>query len=227
LKTTDAHSGQFAAIVQYHHNPQSGYNPWGNLFYATGQIGEGHPFAGRPDKMTFWYKYILNTPDTALCYVVLKKWDGTMQQPAGAGYFTITTNTPVYTKAVVPIQYYIPGTPDSIVILFSSGNLNTMPQTARLYIDDIQFEYPSAVQNLAASSRFRPYPNPLGDVLTIEHEATGSYNIRVSNMAGTQLIVNEAANNTSYTNTAFLPKGMYFVTIRDKEGVETFTLVKE
>ena len=232
IKTTDTHSGQYAALLRHQQHTPSGYYFPGQLYYATGNLPDVklQPFAARPDKMTFWYKYILAVTDTAVGYIFLTRWDGTQQQYIGLGAFSTVTSTPVYTKAVAPIHYFSNDMPDSILIFFANGsiyNIGPTPQATELYIDDIQLEYPSAVQNIAGTSRFRAYPNPLGDVLTIEQKGTGSYEIRVYNMAGTQLIINEAATSTTHTNTAFLPKGMYFVTIQDKEGIETATMIKE
>ncbi len=88
---------------------------------------------------------------------------------------------------------------------------------------------PAEVVILAVEERaedIRAFPNPFRDAITIETPAT-SIEIQMLNVLGQPLAYPLLAGSAITLDTKTLPKGMYFLKVRNKSGVRIKKMVKE
>ena len=146
-KTTDAHSGSFAARVETI-STGDGVLP-GALF--IGQIGEetisgGIPFAERPDSVKGFAKYNVANLDTANVAVLFKKFGA----PIGLCFIQFTGTQNNWEEFSAPVTWIVPViSPDSLATVVVSSTIFADPVPgSTISVDDIHF--------IGAST---PYPN--------------------------------------------------------------------
>lgn len=235
-KTTDAHSGQYAAIVQTGYVSVSGFLSYGR-FEKIGQTNYfyGWPFTARPDTLRFWYKFIPAGNDTGLAAIVLSKWNGN-HVVIGLGLMPVFNNIASYTMAEIPIEYYSSETPDTIMISFvSSFNSNPTAGTM-LFIDDISLDYPTGVKEITSNTPetflLTAYPNPFNPSTTIRYQIPemSFVTIKVYDVLGNEIatIVNEEKTIGSYEvefDASELTSGIYFYQLKADNYIETKKMV--
>lgn len=178
FKTTDAHSGTFAArMVTDRISPPVNLLVTGTL--AIGEFDEngtppenlklGKPFTTRADKFTGWYKFNSVAGDSCDLYCLLSKWNSTTMARdtiAWAGLREYTTQ-PAYIKFDLPFNYSSSDTPDSISMVFASsaGGANFQGQVGNeLFIDDVVLETATGLEiMLMAEVNISVFPNPSTD----------------------------------------------------------------
>lgn len=161
----------------------------------------------------------------ALAVVYSNNFDGTTGGIATATWTDITSN------------FTIPaGSSSAYGTLATAGSMNVSALTGTVYF---AFRYTGAatgttttvqIDNILLSGTVgindvnlfetAVYPNPVSDILTISEES----NITVSSITG-QIVIKES-NVTSIDMTS-LTKGMYLVTIENREGVRTEKILKD
>jgi hypothetical protein len=178
FKTTDAHSGTYAARMRTDRiSPPVNLLVTGTL--AVGEFDEngtppdnlklGKPFTSRPDKFTGWYKFTSVNSDSCDLYCLLSKWNPTTMMRdtiAWAGLREYTTQ-PSYIKFELPFNYSSSDSPDSISIVFASsaGGANFQGQVGNeLFIDDVALETATGLEiMLMPEVGISVFPNPSVD----------------------------------------------------------------
>ncbi len=72
------------------------------------------------------------------------------------------------------------------------------------------------------------YPNPVKDIINIKSE--GGYlikSIKILDMRGSELFIDNSISNQSIINTSFLPSGVYLLFVNTNEGSVTRKIIKE
>jgi len=137
FKTTDSHSGAFAAkleTVAADNEIISGFIIIGNA--SEGGINGGIPFTERPDSLTGYVKYNIDTAEAAWVFCWFKK-EG---ECIGSSSVNFTGIEEDYVRFAIRIEWLSPDLPDSMIFLASSSNLDNPAQPgAILYIDDLGF----------------------------------------------------------------------------------------
>lgn len=141
-KTTDAHGGNYAVLISVDSLPGAGNNIGGMLYLgemggSLFAIGGGYPYNGKPDSLAGYVKYEIAPADTANILVGFKSNGTTI---AYAEY-KITGSKANYTRFSIPLTYFLPLTPDTMValVLISNNNNNGAPAMNKVYIDDLSF----------------------------------------------------------------------------------------
>lgn len=235
-KTTDAHYGQYAAIVQTGYVSVPGLLSYGR-FERIGQINYfyGWPFTARPDTLKFWYKFFPAGNDTGLAAIFLSKWNGSPVM-IGSGQMPIFNNTTPYTLAEIPIDYSSSETPDTIIISFISSFNNDPTIGTMLFIDDISLDYPTGVKevtsNVPETFFLTAYPNPFNPSTKIIWQApVGCWQtLKIYDVLGNEIatLVDEYKPAGSYEvefNASSLPSGVYFYQLRTDSFVETKKMI--
>jgi hypothetical protein len=223
-KTTDAHSGQYAALLQTQAGPTS-TNFSGTMSYGSFSAGPvnyfyGWPFAQRPTKLKFWYKYINPGNDTALCGIFLSKWTG-LHTSIGSGIFYFSANTPNYTLAEIPVNYTSGVLPDTLSIGFmSSVNANPTSGTM-LYIDDISLDYSTALESNPAINAIRVYPNPCSNAMYITIPSPGNHHLTIRDVLGSAVYEKDNYSSQLAIDCSQFNAGVY--TIHLEKGASKFT----
>ena len=172
-KTTDAHSGTYAARLE------TKTTLLGALPGAVGsgtKVGPnialpgGIPFTSRPAMLQFYYKLSGPQPTVAangaFAQVLLTRTVNGTAQPVAAAQQLLTTLTSTYVLVQVPLTYVSSAAPDSMRLAFSSGVIpsatgGTATVGTVLQIDDVSFTgTATATRNAALEAAVSVYPNP-------------------------------------------------------------------
>lgn len=244
----NAHSGLYAMeirTVNVTNNPVPSEipNPSGIAFTGKIQVTlspfsikifKGYASTARPDSADFWYMYQPMPNDSAVCNVIVSKWNtvSNSQDTIATGSFPITTAAASYTYASFGLTYN-PAfnsftTPDTIFIYFSAtcwATLNCGTVGSTLWVDDFAFSGTngSGISELSSSSDVMIYPNPatnhvnvIADVneasSVIAYDATG----RMVSSAVLSQTVNGANRKSGVMTTSHLSSGLYSYSIIDK-----------
>lgn len=227
IKSTDAQSGQYAALLQTVQGP--GPSDWtGGLGYGSyqtqGSISTtyGHPFTHRPSKLIFWYKYFNAASDTGLAGVLLSKWNGTTKIIIGEGLMNFTSNITSYTMAELAITYYSSLNPDTVIISFI-GSWGTQTPGTMLYIDNLSFDYTTDISDNTFNIKNFEFQNPVTDKIQI---STTSHQIglaKLFDLTGKMVKEEFINSNKSEIDISELENGFYILRI----GESKFKIVKQ
>lgn len=151
IKTTDAHSGSYAAKLTT--------RQWGTLtipgLLLSGEFNiqnqnflvQGQPFTQVPTSFRGWYKFSPEGGDSAAIAALLVRWNtGTQRRDTiGLAVLSVLDSVSNWTMFDLPFVFWQTGvTPDSILVaLVSSGdgqNFNGQVGST-LWIDDLELDY--------------------------------------------------------------------------------------
>ena len=231
--TTDAHSGQYAALIQTIPSPGASNNSFsGAVNYGSlqtsgaGNNSYGWPFTGRPIKMKVWYKYLPAGIDSALFGILLQKNNGS-QIDIGAGLLYVSGSTPVYTEAEIPITYSSGLNPDTIILGFIGSAGDSITPGTLLYIDDITLEYSVAIADETKSEPTTVFPNPFTSNLYIQNNDHEIQDIQLKDISGRLITeIRNSIGSTSIDGTS-LTKGIYLLSLKSAAGFKVYKVVKE
>ena len=170
VKTNVAHAGPFAAQLQTVGLPGVGAVPGililGNSIRQSATLPGGLPFTARPRSLQFYYQLQGSKAlaDSAAMVVILtRRVNGTTTLVAGGSYdFPALASS--YTLVTVPLQYASALAPDSVSMVFFSGNTQIVTAGAVLRIDDIAFTgTATATRDAALAAQLSIAPNPSPD----------------------------------------------------------------
>jgi hypothetical protein len=229
LNTTDVHTGQYAMEIG------NGYNFTTNEPY-TGTLAASYDtiFAGgfpidqvllteRPQTVRFFAKYFPEADDTAFVEVeVTNEWADVI----GTGTLLIGTTVASYTEFVLPITYTATDSAAHMRLAFhTSTPTGTASLNTRLLVDDVTVE--NAVTNVAEivlSDRFRLYPNPAADVITMAGPSDEPVlNATAIDALGRSLVL--TVNDGRWLDHSALAEGVYQLTLRTPTGLVSKPLV--
>ncbi len=150
-------------------------------FISNGQLGDDGPFGGMPvdnipDKLTGYYKYMPDGPDSALVGVTLYRYND------NTGVTTVLDEAMLklpaaseYTAFELPVLYNEYPIPDTANIAFSAVNIETDSSYyglgSILFVDALEITYkppPTGVENKLTKEEYKTYPNPAIDKLNFE-----------------------------------------------------------
>ncbi len=218
LKSTDAHSGNFAAQLNSIANPNTGDTIQGILSLGAIDLTLPNPFIPSPYNaiptgFNGYYKYSGSNGDNGALQVVFLK-NGS---PVGSVTETFTNQT-AYTAFSSPI--ILLDTPDSLVILASSGN----NPGSTLLLDDLSFTGGNVSLEEFAAMDVSVYPNPATNLVYIK--AQGTYAFEIIDLTGKILMSETNLNTPTSVNIAQLQSGSYLVHIvsNGKYLVETLVI---
>jgi hypothetical protein len=183
FKSTDAHSGDYAALLETVVEP----NPGGGddlVFPGAMNIGiiydimteegvEGTSVTGTPDSLVGWFKFHPVNGDEFDAYIELTKWnnDDQVSESIAVGSFVSNGALNEYTRIAIPIVYTTAGLPDSMKLGITNVAVGGSDGT-QLWIDDLSLvEGNVTAINEQTAPLIRFYPNPAGDVLMIDSQA--------------------------------------------------------
>ncbi|MGY3089806.1 hypothetical protein ACVWYF_002854 [Hymenobacter sp. UYAg731] len=237
-KSSTAHSGSFAAQLQTATDPVLGTNAGNLILGSTLSLGPnfefehiGQGFTGRPTSLQFYYRLSGALTDSAGVALELTRRVngqrvvvGYAGQPNQPGY-VLPALSATYTLATVPIQYVSSLQPDSVRIVFSSGNANDITDGTTLLIDDLALmdgALPTRAATPAALA-VQAYPNPSPDGrFTLQLPAPASAaEVHVTDALGRE-VAYQAWTNTLRSscslNLSAQPTGLYTVRVQTAAG---------
>lgn len=211
-----------------------GFLVYGSTNYPY--LAHGIPYEGKPDKLSFYYKYHKEGNDTAFASIKLRLLDsaGRAGQVIGQGYFSVISETTEYTQADVPIAYTSLDTPQLIQIVFSTSKTLTDKEFlstnygeqaeanigSTLWIDNIVISSNNPSNNVTIQnhSNIEVFPNPVNSILFLRTEIPIKATINLINYQG-KTVITEEVRNTQGNNfekrldISMYSKGVYFLKI--------------
>lgn len=135
-KSTEAHSGNYAAYLHHSSGSQAiGSLQWsGDSIYSYFFLDTPAPFQGNPDSLVFWAKTTLNLGDEALVTAYLLN----QEMPTAIAEIYFSQNSAEYVRYSIPFRSS-GESPNGITLNISSTTVQT--GEAELWIDDIELIY--------------------------------------------------------------------------------------
>ena len=239
-KTTVAHSGGFAAQIQTQPlaglGQVPGYLILGTAFRGGATILGGLPFTARPRSLQFYYQLsgTRAVADSAAMFVLLTRRVNGMPTIVAGGQYVFPALAANYTLVTVPLQYTSALAPDSVSMVFYSGNANVVTTGTVLRVDDIAFSgTATATRDAALNAALSASPNPSPDgrfVLGSAEPALLGAPLLVLDATG-RVVRHEVAPRgagaaTRALDLSALPAGVYTVHLFTAQGLVTRKLVR-
>ena len=170
-KTTDAHSGTYAARLEtksYSLLGQTGVVPGalvlGSRFIDFGSLYSGVPYTSRPTQMQFYYKLTRPAASTnpGAVSVSLSHTTGGVSTDVAINFQALAPAAS-YTLVTIPLTYTSSTIPDSLHIEFYSGAGQTPTVGNVLFIDDVSFTTGTATRAGLLDAPVTVAPNPSAD----------------------------------------------------------------
>jgi hypothetical protein len=163
-KTTDSHSGSYAAKLTTDASGFPTYFVLGSraASNSANSLG-GVPFTGRPANLQFYYKLAGANAVADSAYVQMELTATVNGASQTVGFVTQILANPsaTYTLASFPVTYLSTATPDSVHLMFLSGVASNITTGTSVYIDDIDLGLaPTATRNAALNAAVTASPNP-------------------------------------------------------------------
>lgn len=195
-------------------------------FAYTGSLGQqnssfGQSFHSKPTRVQFDYKSYTQGQDSVGFILTLTHWDTANNKRDSVAFaeWKMGDSKPNFTMVDIPILYALNNvTPDTLGIYMSASYDTTKLQDGNtLVVDYIRLSYFPVGINPPNQVKLNFYPNPASTSITFA--STEDLDISVFSADGRN-VINATGRRV---NTADLPKGMYYMTIR---GQETNTIYK-
>ncbi len=225
----DVHSGNYALklkTIQITTNPapQVLDDTMGLIFTGLINISpvyykQGFPYTSRPEKLTFWFKYLPVGADTGGVRIQLKKYYDSATHIVGQGEVAFN-QTLAYTQMTLDITYNSNDIPDSCTIFFASSKDKDDARVGSvLYIDDVEFSgWVGIDENQKSAEKVTVFPNPAKDNITFELKIEGAKNIRINDITGKNIAIFPINNSSVNINTTAYQQGVYLYEITDRNN---------
>ena len=242
-KTTDSHSGQYAAEIttgEFGSFIIPGLLVCGevgdiDLQNPTEVIKRGQPFTALPEKFMGYFKHSPVNGDSAVANAMLTRYNNGAgkRDTIALAEELFKTEVSSYTEFEVDFDYYMQGvTPDTIIIslVSSAGGQDLAGQPgSKLFIDELSLSYVSGIIGRVNDLiEIKTYPNPFTSAVTFEAETTSSNReLSIYNLDG-KLVHNQTfVNSLINVNLEGLSASSYSYVVKDNGRVtSTGTLTK-
>lgn len=231
-KTTDAHSGSYAARLEsasivgfvspaFITTARFEFDMW----TQSAELFGGLHFPYRPEKISAYYKYTPATADDhAVVGVFLLKYNGG-EIPDTVGYAEFYGEDTIneYTYFETDFVYNNEMTPDSMQLTVLSTDFNDPVAGSVMFIDDLAIEMPTGEKVSFLTNEFKMYPNPTKGLVTIKARA-GSM-LQLYDMTGKLLRQKTMTGRQIQLDVSDLPQSAYIIRIK-KDGYEESQLLR-
>ncbi|MDX2174570.1 MAG: T9SS type A sorting domain-containing protein [Bacteroidota bacterium] len=226
---TDKYSGNYALKIVSNYFPTKvigqlpdtfGYALNGKIIISPPSFISGVPYTSRPEKISFYAKYIPVGLDTGLIGVVLHRNTPTGRDTIAYNRNKILPNGS-YTHYEININYRSNAIPDSADIYFKPSNTDSLARRvgSALFIDDVAFvDFVGISENENYSSKIKVYPNPASDQLSISIDIKEAEKIEITDALGRNISSIKVQNFEAKLNVVNYKNGNYYYKIIDKKN---------
>jgi len=235
-KTTAAHGGTYAANLTTQSLALLGGSPFPGVVVMGSKLGPnligGAPFTTRPAQLQFYYQFTGPVTDSATAIVFVTNTVSGQPNLLGRGTQILAPTTGSYALASLPIAYTSSAAPDSVRIIFISGNARIPTAGSSLKIDDVALVGTALATraDAALQEKLTIAPNPSTDgrfsLSAPDAPALASASLTVLDMTG-RVVRQQPALTVPTTqrelNLSGLRAGIYLLRLDSKDG----TLVRQ
>jgi hypothetical protein len=231
-KTTDAHSGSYAARLEsasivgfvspaFITTARFEFDLW----TQSAELFGGLHFPYRPEKISGYYKYTpASADDHAVVGVFLLKYNGgETPDTVGMAEFYGEDTVSEYTYFETSFQYSSSETPDSMQLTVLSTDFNDPVAGSVMFIDKMEIEMATGKKLGVLENEFSMYPNPAQNSVHIQAQAGNV--LTVYDMTGKRLHQMQIPSNHFQLNVSELPKSAYIISIKG-DGYEESQLLR-
>lgn len=191
-----------------------------DLINQTASVSGGYPFAGKPQKLTGYLKYLPEKNDRCIIGMGLFRWNNGTQDTIGFGAIDTVGNIDSWTFFEVPVYYRMEGNPDTMNILVLNSNpLDGVDHSGTsMWIDNLSFDYGTvAIAGVTSAKGLQIYAEPDAKqlILSSSFGILENLNISLFNMAGieTRNWKRSMQHSTEYLDVNNLSPGTYVIRI--------------
>ena len=216
-KTTDAHSGTYAASLESILGPGSSELP--GILISLDANGNGFANTQRYATFSFWYKFNNAGGDTAMVAASFTKWNPVTQNAdsVAVAIALVTNTTNTWTQMNIPFQYFTGQTPDTAYIGAFSTITDTFIPGSVLKVDDFSFSGIASVSEVI-SNGINIYPNPASSELFVDFENPIKGDLLIYDLSGRIVLNTTLSDVKTKISVATLPKNTYLYNITDRTG---------
>lgn len=189
-------------------------------------FSKGAPFSEKHDYFIGKYKFTPGANDTGMISILFTVWDNGAQTsiPVGDGYTDIIDSTSGWEEFSIPLSFYDPRDPDTVLIVISSSRVApAAPATTVLYVDSLGFRdsIPGGFGDLPLT-KAKVYPNPSRDEIHVVAPESAA-DIYVYDISGRLLGMAKLDEGEATLDVSNLSRGLYLYTIGKADGVMVST----
>ena len=241
-RTTDAHSGSYAAklinknvpfvnivangivtngIIHTTTNPQDSY-----VYTDVNSSDHSQPFTSYPDSIVGWYKYVPQGNDVGNIQVLLHSSYGQLPIDASTSVIALAefdfSSNSNWTRFSTPFNYYPTiNNPAYILCNISAGDSTLAVANSELKIDDLELIYNTTIiSNEERNSLHFTYVNDLLQFSNVVKEI----NYAIYNVQG-QLMNFGKIDGYNRNVSISLESGIYLITTQNKEHHQSIKLI--
>ena len=241
-RTTDAHSGSYAAklinknvpfvnivangivtngIIHTTTNPQDSY-----VYTDVNSSDHSQPFTSYPDSIVGWYKYVPQGNDVGNIQVLLHSSYGQLPIDASTSVIALAefdfSSNSNWTRFSTPFNYYPTiNNPAYILCNISAGDSTLAVANSELKIDDLELIYNTTIiSNEERNSLHVTYVNDLLQFSNVVKEI----NYAIYNVQG-QLMNFGKIDGYNRNVSISLESGIYLITTQNKEHHQSIKLI--
>lgn len=188
---------------------------------TTQEVVGGTDINSRPLIFGWWHRFDPIGADSAIMNITLTRWNSTsnMTEPVGAAEMMIGTSSGSWVNIEMPINYVSSETPDTVLILFSTGDGVNSQVGTTLFLDDLYYSYSFASVETPESIGLSIYPNPATDVLNIFSSQGFDLTVgKVFSLDGKLINTYDLYGSKMSFNIADLKTGTYIIELENAEG---------
>jgi hypothetical protein len=228
-------------ISRVYFNPPSDYAAaitnlaWGSyvigasIVTATTSNGfktTGFPIKGKHVILNGYYKYFPVENDTMI--ITVDMYQGSLQ--VGRSQFIQSDSITEFTPFSIPIDYQLPGIPDTAVVNIKSSIMRYPKAGSKVIVDKLSFDgfvassIPTSIHESFTEEGIKVYPNPTRDYLVVENLSSGNEGCTLSLLNINGQVIRELRFNGSQKYAQFetgdLSPGTYILIL--KKGNKIF-----
>lgn len=184
---------------------------------STQNVEGGTEINSRPLALDFAYRFDPQGADSAIASITLTKWDATNgTQLVGAAETKLVSTSGQWESYQLEVDYALQETPDTVLILFTTGS-DVDPQAGTaLYVDDVAYAYSLASVEDASALSMVVYPNPTADLIYIR--SNSSFQVESINVYSMQGGLVVSVSNTDRVDMKGMEAGNYIVELITADG---------
>jgi hypothetical protein len=180
----------------------------------------GAPYAFNPTSFSFYYKFSPVSGDTAVVEAVFTKWNTSTnsQDVLCDAMAFITASASSFTLKNVPLNYVMPGTPDTLTLMFGSG-YNALHVNTTFIVDNVMMNMTVGLEDQApVLYKNTAYPNPASTELTITAANEKASQVQIIDITGKIIATVPVSKQHSKVDVSTYESGLYFYRLLDGDN---------